>query len=725
MRFKIFYLFFLLLIISSCSEPGILDQRKGYVKFSASVDETVDVVPLRKSAVSDLQMNVSVVNASGDEMMKLDGDAIHDEVVLYTGAYKAIASVGNDGGQAAFDMPFYQGECDFTVRYNVVSNVNVACNLSSTMVTVALAPEIAQHFRYSVEVSNGNASLIYKPEDETIGRTGYFSPTGELTWTLNLENDDRERFTISDRIENVTSAQHYELDFSLEQPAEGSIGEGEFRIVVNDAMNDPEVHDVVLVIDKSAPSFTGNDLIRKYVGVDIPEAVFIVNSSLPYSAFTVSHTDPILAQYGLAYETQVYGVQDLTTISGVDVTMKNGDTDVCLDFAKLMNQLPVGEYTITLIAANESGKALEKDVKLVVDSAIGTFSISPWARFIYVKGQWLTDQKPQAMTVQYKLSSSDQWLSLAESELRVVGTDFKAFILGLSPTSDYDVRVVSAHEASAVKSATTEPEVQLYNNDFEIWSGSGDFYYPYPANPTEQQRIWDNANKGMEQYSSFGIKGNTSRVSGENQSVSGYGVKMQSIYAQIKFAAGNLYTGRFNGLVGTKGADLDWGVPFTSRPLGVSVYYRYSAETINYATSAYADLKGKEKDKCQVLIVLQDVGRPYRILPTTFNGASVNGPTLDENQTFIDLSVHESVIARGVRNYDDTGGKMQKVILPFDYRSTTRIPTHAIVTFSSSYLGDYFTGGEGSTMWVDELNYIYDPLELSEEDREAFFAKFE
>jgi hypothetical protein len=47
------------------------------------------------------------------------------------------------------------------------------------------------------------------------------------------------------------------------------------------------------------------------------------------------------------------------------------------------------------------------------------------------------------------------------------------------------------------------------------------------------------------------------------------------------------------------------------------------------------------------------------------------------------------------------------------------------VTFSSSYLGDYFTGGEGSTMWVDELNYIYDPLELSEVDREAFFAKFE
>ena len=725
MRFKILFLFFSLLIISSCSEQGILDQRKGYVNLSASVDDAVEVVPLRKSLVSDEQVTVSVCNASGNQVLELDGDALHDEIMLYTGNYKAKAVVGVDGGQAAYDMPFYQGESNFTVRYNVVTNVNVVCNLTSTMVSVAVTPEIAQHFKYSVEVGNGNASLTFNPEDQTIDKIGYFAPTGELTWTLNLENDDREKFAVSDKIANVSSAQHYELNFSLEQPVEGGIGEGEFKIVVNDAMNDPKVHDVVLVIDKSAPSFTGNDLVRKYVGADIHEAVFVVNSSLPYSDFTISHADPVLAQYGLGYETQVYGIQDLTTISGVDVSMKNGNADVCLDFAKLMNQLPVGEYTITLMAANDSGKALEKDIKLVVDSAIGSFSLSPWARFIYVKGQWLTDQKPQAMTVQYKHSSSNEWQSLGENELRVDGKGFKAFILGLSAASDYDVRVVSSHEASAVKSCRTEPEVQLYNNDFETWSGSGDFYYPYPANATAEQRIWDNANKGMEQYSSFGIKGNTSRVSGDNQSVSGYGVKMESIYAQIKFAAGNLYTGKFNGLVGTKGADLDWGVPFTSRPLGVSVYYRYSAATINYATSAYADLKGKEKDKCQVLIVLQDVGRPYKVVPTTFNGASINGPTLDENQTFCDLSVHESVVARGIRNYDDTNGKMQKVVLPFEYRSTTRIPTHAVVTFTSSYLGDYFTGGEGSTMWVDELKYIYDPMELSETEREAFFAKFD
>ena len=685
----------------------------------------MEVVSLKKSTVSDQQVIISICNASGEEILELEGDAMQEEITLFTGNYKASAVVGIDGGQAAYDMPFYQGESNFTVRYNVVTNVNVVCNLASTMVSVEVAPEIAQYFKYSVEVGNGNASLTFDPENGTIGKTGYFVSTGELTWTLYLENAEKETFAVTGKIENVSSAQHYELNFSLDQPVNGSIGEGEFRIVVNDSMSDATVHDVVLVIDKSAPSFTGADNIHKYVGVDIDEAKFIVNSSLPYSSFVISHSDEILAQNGLGYETQVYGVEDLTAISGVNVTMQNEDKDIYLDFSQIMNQLPVGEYTISLTAANESGKALQKDVRLIVDSAFGTFSINPWARFIYVKGQWLTDQKPQAMTVQYKSTSSNEWISLAENQLRVDGTNFKAFILGLAPTSDYDVRLVSAHETSSYRTGRTEAEAQLYNNNFEIWSGSGDFYYPYPANATEEQRVWDNANKGMEQYSSFGIKGNTSRVSGDNQSVSGYGVKMESIYASIKFAAGNLYTGKFNGLVGTKGADLDWGVPFTARPLGISIYYRYSAATINYATSAYSELKGKEKDMCQIQIVLSDVGRPYKVVPTTFNGASINGPTLDEDQTYLDLSTHESVVARGIQNYGDTDGKLQKVILPFEYRSNTRIPTHAVVTFTSSYLGDYFTGGEGSTMWIDDLNYIYDPIDLSEIEREAFFETFD
>ena len=130
-----------------------------------------------------------------------------------------------------------------------------------------------------------------------------------------------------------------------------------------------------------------------------------------------------------------------------------------------------------------------------------------------------------------------------------------------------------------------------------------------------------------------------------------------------------------------------------------------------------------DMDMCQIQIILQDAGKPYKVVPTTYNGQSINGPTLD-GTNYVDLTTHSSVIARGLKNYGTTNGGWKVVTLPFEYRSLTRIPTHAVVTFTSSYLGDYFTGGEGSTMWADEFEYVYNPLELDPADRDAFFALF-
>jgi hypothetical protein len=121
--------------------------------------------------------------------------------------------------------------------------------------------------------------------------------------------------------------------------------------------------------------------------------------------------------------------------------------------------------------------------------------------------------------------------------------------------------------------------------------------------------------------------------------------------------------------------------------------------------------------------VLQDAGQPYFVVPTTFNGAPVNGPTLNRKD-YVDLETHSSVVARGIRNCGDTEGNFKEIVLPITYRSTERVPSHVVVTFTSSYLGDYFTGGEGSTMWADEFEFIYNPMELSADARDAFFALF-
>ena len=44
--------------------------------------------------------------------------------------------------------------------------------------------------------------------------------------------------------------------------------------------------------------------------------------------------------------------------------------------------------------------------------------------------------------------------------------------------------------------------------------------------------------------------------------------------------------------------------------------------------------------------------------------------------------------------------------MPLEYRST-RKPTKIVIVASSSALGDYFTGGRGSVLHLDEFEFVY------------------
>lgn len=50
--------------------------------------------------------------------------------------------------------------------------------------------------------------------------------------------------------------------------------------------------------------------------------------------------------------------------------------------------------------------------------------------------------------------------------------------------------------------------------------------------------------------------------------------------------------------------------------------------------------------------------------------------------------------------------------IPFEvelqYTATNRRPTYLVVVASSSKYGDYFTGGDGAVMCVDDLELLYD-----------------
>ena len=60
------------------------------------------------------------------------------------------------------------------------------------------------------------------------------------------------------------------------------------------------------------------------------------------------------------------------------------------------------------------------------------------------------------------------------------------------------------------------------------------------------------------------------------------------------------------------------------------------------------------------------------------------------------------------RQTDTYHNQWVKVTLKFDYKDLNKTPTHIIISAASSRCGDYFTGGVGSTMYLDDIQLLYD-----------------
>ena len=288
----------------------------------------------------------------------------------------------------------------------------------------------------------------------------------------------------------------------------------------------------------------------------------------------------------------------------------------------------------------------------------------------------------------YKEAASQEWISL---ESMVDGTVVTASVDQLSEGTDYVARVINNGQESDEFPFRTETPEQLPNMSFDEWhqgDPGGYTWYPMPENGG---KIWGTANSGVNMMNAV----NSTRP--EDAFVAkkgGRAVRMESVYVFGKFAAGNIYTGEFLRAVisPTPGAELKWGIPFTTRPYSLTGYYAYSPKKIDYASGAHSDKLG-QMDKAQILVFLTDWDEPFVVATST--------------ETFVDLQNDPHIIALGSIETDlDTGGQYKEFECVLEYRSD-RKPKYIVAVACSSLYGDYFTGGQGSVMYVDEWEFIY------------------
>lgn len=330
----------------------------------------------------------------------------------------------------------------------------------------------------------------------------------------------------------------------------------------------------------------------------------------------------------------------------------------------------------------------------------GTLSANAWAKFAYLTAENVTSASGtnlKSLKFQYKEKDKEYWEDantiFADETYSATATNLKSGTVYEYHLTDGLNFVIEGGEF------TTEFEKELTDGNFDNWTTNENIIYP---GADISNLYWDTSNKGANTMSTFtGIKNPT-------QELTTPVVKEGSSAAQLKsddvwgfFAAASLYTGSFGAVSGTN-ATVNFGKPFTSRPIALKGYYQYTPKNVDKVGSNLppdATVSKGQPDQCSIYIALAK--KTYSIN---------NG---DEN-TFINFEEDNNIIAYG--NIDNAIFKaaLENGYIPFTiplkYKKQflNESPTHIIVVCSASKYGDYMTGGVGSTLYVDEFSLEYE-----------------
>ena len=711
-------------VFSSCNKEVIQDYAYGYLGVCLNNDFSEDVVV--KASSDELVFALDVLDLSGKTVKTVDDHntvTATNPIRLAKGDYTLLARSG-ENLNAAFDNPYYEGKSgSFTINPDKTTTVNVDCRLANTVVSVEFPEDFTGFTEYEVAVSNGTGDeLVFsnRPESGNALEAGfdakaYFAVTGNLMLKIHLVNESGYSYDDTRVYTGVKANQHYHFKFTKGESEEA--GGGFILKIELDRSWEDTTHEVILDFNKenmpevvTNPAFpvVSGEPVLVGVGSDPTEDKAITfEAPEGLDELWMSHDIASLTALGVPQAVNLLGEsQEMMSIlrnAGVVVTegqtRSAAPTSVSVNVAGLLASLEVGNHEIDFTMIDSRGRYDEFNLKVTVMSDVDAQAVNVrtgWASFARFEGCFFELAKKDEVTFQYKKVSDSDWTELDPSHKTVDMTSspmtYSMMVYGLEPATDYVFRAVSADDKDTEPMPfTTASAGTIHNLNFDSWTNSDK--YPNASG----YDIWDSAN-------SSGAAVTTKPVS---DAVSGKAARLESVKYMGMMAAGNIFTGQFAGLAGL-GAKLDWGITFNSRPIALRGYYKYTPKTIDMTKAPYNDMKGKT-DQSQILIFLTDWSGTFRINTS--------------NKEFVDLENDPGIIALGQQNTSETDSGYVKFTLPLVYRDATRIPRYIVIAAASSRYGDYFTGGVGSVLCIDEFELVYDPAELTEEEFNTVFSK--
>ncbi len=699
------------LAFSSCDEERFdaAEDGDGYVRLRLTDD--LLPIPVSKSG-EGIVYCVGFTDNKGRIVCEYpDHTKMPEQIKLKGGDYSIWAYSQNEV-EAGFDTPHYAGDTSATILSACLNTPELVCRLANTKVSVTYSDAVRNNFtEHVVTVGNGaeNGTVIFT-EEET--RSAYFKVTGELTWTIRLVNNNGTAFSTSKTIREVKPREHYRLHFDIDESGDPTDGGISVTLVVDDATNDRNHNfDIPLNPGKKGPQIAGG-------GFDLSSPVEVATgettacdvtilSETPIDSVGVAHSSAALREMGIpetfspthideagAATLRALGIEwELTTARSAAVT---APTSVVLRFGGLLPKLSADNYAFTIAVRDTDGKTAEQTLKINVVQAeeVTMLGVDAWAKFATFKAKWTSAEKPAGAGFEYRKADATEWIAVPEDRLTFGASEYTARV-ALDSASNYVVRAVTARSQSIPKAFATERADRMPNMNFDDWSYIGNKTW-YAGKDLSSSDIsngnywWDSGNKGANTLKAVNPTSKETEVV-----VKGNAVKMATTVVMGVMAAGNIYTGQFNKAIlsGGTGAEIFFGKPYTCRPLKLTGYYNYHSGSIDKAKAPYESMKGKQ-DSCHIYVALCDWTEPFTV-------NTVDGKLRDFSDP--------GIIALGELKTDRSTDGYEKFTIDIRYRDTVRKPTYIVLVASASKYGDYFTGSTSSVLYLDEMDFIFDP----------------
>lgn len=406
----------------------------------------------------------------------------------------------------------------------------------------------------------------------------------------------------------------------------------------------------------------------------------------------------------------------------VAIAIMNGDTKEH-DLTHEITEVKARDHYILNIKLQETGT---ENITVQVDPSMqeyryeftvsqkptnqGTLFANAWAKFAYLTAENVTSASGidlSTLKIQYRQKDTETW---ATAETTVADNVYSAIAMNLKPATTYEYRLTDGLEIPVFNISggefTTEAATVLPNAGFEDWSVHKAGTATTPVNTTfpctddeynNGTRFWDTSNRGA---NSIGQKDPTNKTVELIHSGT-YAAKLGTTKVAGKLAAASLYSGDFIKADMSGTATINFGKPFVSRPTALKGYYKYTPVKASN-TGALPDgvTLTDDLDQCAIYVVLMKGGEQHEVINTkTETLLSLDNIKADDKFiAYGELSSGAATAGDGFVEFN----------IPIEYRNLDDKPTHIIIVCSASKYGDYMVGGDGSIMYLDDFELIYD-----------------